>query len=48
MDKTISMFGNLRVNEVMSVTKINEYCKRELLEETLGPHGLRGGDPANA
>ena len=44
MDETISMFGDPRVNEVVSATRINEYCKRELLEETLHPHGLWGGD----
>ena len=44
MDKTISLFGNLRVNEVMGGTRINEYCKREHFEETLDPDGLWGGD----
>ena len=44
MDKTIILFGDPGVNEVMSATKINEYCKRELLEETIEPHGFGGGD----
>ena len=44
MEKTINLFGDLRVNEVMSATRINDYCKKELLEETLDPHGLWGGD----
>ena len=44
MDKTIILLGDLRVNEVMSATRINESCKRDLLEETLDPHGLWGGD----
>ena len=44
MDKKISLFGDPGVNEVMNDTKINEYCKRDLLEETLDPHGLWGGD----
>ena len=44
MEKAISLFGNMRVNEVMGATKINEYCKRNLLEETLDLHGLWGGD----
>ena len=44
MDKTIILFGDPRVNEVTSATKINEYCKREFLEEALDPHGLWGGD----
>ena len=44
MDKTINLFGDLRVNEVMGTTRINEYCKRDLLEETLDPHGLWGGE----
>ena len=44
MDKTINMFGDPGVNEVMSVIRINEYCKKDLLEETLDLHGLWGGD----
>ena len=43
MDKTIIMFGDPRVNEVVSATKINEYCKRGIIEETLDPHGLWDG-----
>ena len=44
MDKIISLFGNPRVNEVMSASRINEYCKRDFFEETFDPHGLWGGD----
>ena len=44
MDETIIPFGDPRVNKVMSATRINKYYKRELLEETLDPHGLWGGD----
>ena len=44
MDKTISLFGNMRVNEVMGATRINEYCKRDLLEEKLDSHGLWGDE----
>ena len=44
MDKTINLFGDLRVNEVMGATRINEYSKKDILEETLDPHGLWGGD----
>ena len=44
MDKTIILFGNPRVNEVMCATKISEYYKRELFEETLDPHGFFGVD----
>ena len=44
MDKKINLFGDLRVYEVMSATITNEYCKRDILEETLDPHGLWGGD----
>ena len=44
MDKIVNLFGDPRVNEVMSATIINEYCKRELLEETLDLHGLWGGE----
>ena len=44
MDKTIDLFGDPRVNEVMSATRINEYCKRDIFEETPNPHGLWGGD----
>ena len=36
------MFGDTRVNDVTSATRINEYCKREIIEETLDPHGLCG------
>ena len=48
MDKTISLFVNLRVNEVMDATGINEYCKRNLLEETIDLHGLWAVTLANA
>ena len=44
MDKTISRFGDMRVDEVMRATRINEDCKRDILEETLDPHGLWGGE----
>ena len=44
MEKNISLFGDMRVNEVMSATKINEYCMRDILEETIDLHGLWGGD----
>ena len=44
MDKTISLFDNMRVNEVMGATRINEYCKRNILEENLDLHGLWGND----
>ena len=44
MDKKINLFGDMRVNDIMSATIINEYCKRELLEETLDPPSLWGGD----
>ena len=44
MDKTIILFGDLRVNDVMTSTIINEYCKREILEETLDLDGLLCGD----
>ena len=44
MDKTISMFGDPGVNEVMSATIINEYCKSEFFEEICDPHGFCGGD----
>ena len=44
MDETIILFGDPRVNEVVSATRINEYCKREFFEETFDPHGLWGGD----
>ena len=44
MDKTISLFGDPGVNEVMSATKMNEYCKRDFFEETLDQHGLWGGE----
>ena len=42
MDKTISLFGNPGVNEVMSASKINDYCKRDFFEETFELHGLWG------
>ena len=44
MEKTIGQFGDPRVNEVMSATRINEYCKRDIFEETHDPHCLWGGD----
>ena len=44
MDKTIILFGDPGVNEVMSATIINEYCKRYFLEETIDLHGLCDGD----
>ena len=44
MDKNISLFGNLRLKEVMGATRINEYCKKDILQETLDLHGLWGGD----
>ena len=44
MDETISLFSNPRVNEVVSATRINEYCKREFFEERFDQHGLWGGD----
>ena len=44
MEKTISLFGNIRVNEVMGATIINEYCKSNILEETLDLHGLWGDE----
>ena len=44
MDKTINLFGVPSANEVMSATRINEYCKRNLLEETFDLHGLWGSD----
>ena len=44
MDKTINLFGDLMVNEVMGATRINDYCKRDLLEETLDPRGFWAGD----
>ena len=44
MDKTISLFGDPRVNEIMSATRINEYGKRKLLEVTTYPHCLGGSD----
>ena len=44
MNKTISWFGNMMVNEVMGATRINEYGKRNILEETLDLHGLWVGD----
>ena len=30
MEKTISLFGDPEVNEVMSATRINKYCKRDI------------------
>ena len=44
MDETIILFGDPRVNEVVSATRINEYCKREFFEEPYDPHSLWGGD----
>ena len=44
MEKRISLFRDLGVNEVMGATIINEYCNRDILEETLDLHGLSGGD----
>ena len=35
MDKTINLFGDPRVNEVMSATRINEYCKKEFLKKPM-------------
>ena len=32
------------VNEVVSATRINEYCKMDFFEEPSDLHGLRGGD----
>ena len=45
MDKTMNVFGDPGVNEVMSATRINVYCKREFFEETSDPHGFWGGEP---
>ena len=42
--KQIFLFGDPGINEVMTATRINENCKREIFEETLDPHGLWGGD----
>ena len=44
MDEIINLFGNPQVNEVVSATRINEYCKRDFFEEPYDPHGLYGGD----
>ena len=44
MDKTIILFSDPRVNEVVSATRINEYCKRYIVEETLDLHGLWDGE----
>ena len=44
MDETISLFGDPWVNEVVSATRINEYCKREFFEATYDLHVLWGGD----
>ena len=44
MYKTISLFGNSRINEVMSATRINEYSQRDLLEVTLDLHDLWGSE----
>ena len=44
MDRTIKLFINLRVHEVMGATRIDEYCKRDILEETLDLHGLWGNE----
>ena len=43
MDETIDLFGDPWVNEIVSDTKINEYCKRDFFEEPSDPHGLWGG-----
>ena len=44
MDKTIRLFGDPRVNEVMSATRINDFFKWEILEEIIDSHGLWDGD----
>ena len=44
MDERIILFGDPRVNEVVSATRINEYCKRDFFEEPSDPHGLSGGE----
>ena len=44
LDKTINLFGDPRVNEVISANIINEYCKREFLKEALDVDGLWAGD----
>ena len=44
MEKTIRLFGDSGVNEVVSATRINEYCKRGFFEEPSNLHGLWGGD----
>ena len=44
MEKTIDLVGGLQVNEVVSAIRINEYCKMDIIEETLEPHGLWVGD----
>ena len=44
MDETINLFGDPGVNEVVSATRINEYCKRDFFEEPFDLHSLRGGD----
>ena len=44
MDEIIILLGDPQVNEVVSATRINEYCKREFFEEPSNPHGLWGGD----
>ena len=40
MDETIIPFGDPQVKEVVSATRINEYCKREFFEESSDPHRL--------
>ena len=40
----MNLFGDLRVNAIMSAIRINEYCKRDILEETLDFHGFWGSD----
>ena len=44
MAETITLFGNMRVNEIVSATRINEYYKREFFEEPSEPPILWGGD----
>ena len=44
MDKTINLFGDPWVNEVVSATRINEYYKWEFFEEPFDLHGLWGGE----
>ena len=44
MDEIINLFGDPQVNEVVSATRINEYCKRDFFKEPSDSHGLGGGD----